>query len=236
VAAVGLLRHRHLYHTQTPRRMPGYFGSTDAGSNSWRGALAAGADLSLYPPDAGPLAADPRRGVITVGAVPWIVNFNVPIRTDDVAAARRVARAVGERGGGLAGVEVGAGGASCWLGLCQKRKIWSARSREAQRARMLGHRLSMPHNTPVHLGVVLMCEEPFGCWRFAFKVLRLRLPTHLSRQWRWPTAQAWWRWRATCLTRGRRRHRCEAGSSQGGRGTCRLGREPEGRVWRGRLA
>eukprot|EP00775_Hariotina_reticulata_P009143 gene9143-9311_t len=52
------------------------------------------------------LEASAAAGVVTVGAVPWVVNYNVPLYTDDMAAARRVARAVSARGGGLAGVEV----------------------------------------------------------------------------------------------------------------------------------
>ena len=63
-------------------------------------------DLSYCPPDMGPHQAQPRSGVVTIGAVPWIINYNVPLATSDMAAARRVARAVSERGGGLPGVEV----------------------------------------------------------------------------------------------------------------------------------
>ncbi|KAI8464470.1 MAG: phosphatase 2C-like domain-containing protein [Monoraphidium minutum] len=87
------------------RRQMGYFGSDDPSRHSWRGTLGGGGDLSAYPPDAGPLAADPRKGVITIGAAPWIINYNVPVAAADMGAARRVARAVSERGGGLRGVE-----------------------------------------------------------------------------------------------------------------------------------
>ncbi|GBF99817.1 hypothetical protein Rsub_12570 [Raphidocelis subcapitata] len=87
------------------RRSLGYFGATDAARHAWRGALAGSGDLSPFPPDLGPCAADARSGVLTLGAAPWIVNFNVPMETGDMAAARRVARAVSERGGGLSGVE-----------------------------------------------------------------------------------------------------------------------------------
>jgi hypothetical protein len=88
----------------------GYFGATDASRHTWRGAMPAALDLAHFPPDFGPPTADPRRGVLTVGAVPWIINFNVPLKAVDMAAARRVAHAVSERGGGLKGVEVGCPG------------------------------------------------------------------------------------------------------------------------------
>jgi len=111
-------------HNQTPTphtAKPGYFGLNDASSHSWRGAIAAGQDLSHYPPDCGPLTAHPSRGVVTIGAAPWIINFNVPIATDDMSACRRVARAISERGGGLQSVEVctrvGGGGGRCFAGV-----------------------------------------------------------------------------------------------------------------------
>lgn len=43
---------------------------------------------------------------MTIGAVPWVVNYNVPLHTDDMTAARAVAMAVSTRGGGPAGVQV----------------------------------------------------------------------------------------------------------------------------------
>jgi hypothetical protein len=59
-----------------------------------------------YPPDAGPYAATAAAGVVTIGAVPWVTNFNVPLYTEDMAAAKAIARAVSAKGGGLPGVEV----------------------------------------------------------------------------------------------------------------------------------
>lgn len=101
------------------RRSLGYFGANAGGGRAWAGAaIGGGGDLSGCPPDLGPSAATASAGVATVGAVPWVVNFNVPLSgggsgsgsgsggsSIDLAAARRVARAVSERGGGLAGVE-----------------------------------------------------------------------------------------------------------------------------------
>ena len=61
--------------------------------------------------DYGPAAACERRGMVCVGAGPWVVNFNVALRTTDLEAARAIARAVSTRGGapGL-GLGLGLGG------------------------------------------------------------------------------------------------------------------------------
>jgi hypothetical protein len=89
-----------------PRAKPyaGYFKPNS--SENWHGSMQQ-LQLSGFPPDAGPLAATAAAGVVTVGAVPWVTNYNVPLHTDDMAAARAVARAVSTKGGGLPGVEVG---------------------------------------------------------------------------------------------------------------------------------
>jgi glutamate formiminotransferase len=50
--------------------------------------------------------AKAAAGVVTLGAVPWVTNFNIPLFTDDMAAAKAVAKAVSAKGGGLPGVEV----------------------------------------------------------------------------------------------------------------------------------
>lgn len=80
--------------------------SNTTGSDSlWAGTIQQ-IDLSSHPPDAGPLVVPAAAGVVTIGAVPWVMNFNVPLYTDDLAAAKAIARAVSTRGGGLPGVEV----------------------------------------------------------------------------------------------------------------------------------
>ena len=38
----------------------------------------------------GPSEASDRDGAIVIGAVPWVVNYNVPLQTDDLAVARKV--------------------------------------------------------------------------------------------------------------------------------------------------
>jgi hypothetical protein len=80
-------------------------GGGDGSSEGWCGSVSQ-LQLSAYPPDAGPVTATPAEGVVTIGAVPWVTNYNVPLHTGDMAAAKAVARAVSSKGGGLPGVEV----------------------------------------------------------------------------------------------------------------------------------
>lgn len=65
-------------------------------------------------PDMGPEVVDPAAGVACVGAVPWVVNYNILLRSaaggdaDDaalMAAARRVAGVASARRGGLPSVQ-----------------------------------------------------------------------------------------------------------------------------------
>ena len=35
-------------------------------------------------PDFGPSEVEPRVGLVTLGALPWLVNFNVPLKTSDL--------------------------------------------------------------------------------------------------------------------------------------------------------
>eukprot|EP01062_Namystynia_karyoxenos_P041221 TRINITY_DN30021_c0_g1_i1.p1 TRINITY_DN30021_c0_g1~~TRINITY_DN30021_c0_g1_i1.p1 ORF type:complete len:354 (+),score=68.18 TRINITY_DN30021_c0_g1_i1:84-1064(+) len=95
------------------RRQLGYFRGQAGGR--WEGAAAV---LPPLQPDYGPAAAPPQSGVVLVGATEWVVSFNVPLvlagappdpgdarRAAGLALARRVARSLSERGGGLPGVE-----------------------------------------------------------------------------------------------------------------------------------
>jgi glutamate formiminotransferase/glutamate formiminotransferase/formiminotetrahydrofolate cyclodeaminase len=52
-------------------------------------------------PDVGERKLHERAGAIAVGARPFLIAFNVNLRTSDVSIARRIARAVRERDGGL---------------------------------------------------------------------------------------------------------------------------------------
>ncbi len=56
-------------------------------------------------PDDGPARFDARSGAVLVGARDVLVAYNVWLATDDLAAARAIARAVRESGGGLPAVQ-----------------------------------------------------------------------------------------------------------------------------------
>ena len=73
-----------------------------AGLYTGAGALALPDGLK---PDFGPSTLDPRHGIAVVGACPWVVNYNVLLRTKDMQGASSIAKALSSRGGGLACVE-----------------------------------------------------------------------------------------------------------------------------------
>ena len=52
-------------------------------------------------PDLGPLEVHETAGAIAIGARPFLIAFNINLRTTDVSIARRIARVVRARGGGL---------------------------------------------------------------------------------------------------------------------------------------
>jgi glutamate formiminotransferase len=52
-------------------------------------------------PDAGPTQVHESAGAIAVGARPFLIAFNVILRTGDIAAARQIARTIRARNGGL---------------------------------------------------------------------------------------------------------------------------------------
>ena len=61
-------------------------------------------EIALDPkraPDLGPLRVHETAGAIAVGARPFLIAFNVNLGTTDVSIARKIARAVRARGGGL---------------------------------------------------------------------------------------------------------------------------------------
>lgn len=57
-----------------------------------------------WPPDRGPSRPRPTGGAVCVGARPPLVAFNLLLDTDQLAAAKRIASALRESGGGLPGV------------------------------------------------------------------------------------------------------------------------------------
>ena len=53
-----------------------------------------------YAPDLGPIHRHESAGAIVVGARPFLIAFNVILRSDDIAVARRIARTIRARNGG----------------------------------------------------------------------------------------------------------------------------------------
>lgn len=60
-----------------------------------------GASSPEYAPDVGPTHRHESAGAIVVGARPFLIAFNVILRSDDIAAARQIARTIRARNGGL---------------------------------------------------------------------------------------------------------------------------------------
>lgn len=84
------------------RRALGYF--ADAKTGQWAGALEAPGTLPIAP-SFGPAVPADASGVCCVGAVPWVLNYNILLDTHDMAAAKQAARAVSQRAGGLPSVQ-----------------------------------------------------------------------------------------------------------------------------------
>eukprot|EP01018_Ginkgo_biloba_P032096 Gb_20499 [translate_table: standard] len=82
------------------RRALGYFRPNCKGQ--WEGLASVPLSLS---PDSGSSQVSSRTGVVIVGACPWVVNYNVPILSNDLLTGRRIARQVSARGGGLPAVQ-----------------------------------------------------------------------------------------------------------------------------------
>ncbi|KAJ4849198.1 hypothetical protein Tsubulata_037083 [Turnera subulata] len=56
-------------------------------------------------PDEGPTQIDRAKGVVVIGATPWVDNYNIPVFSTDIAAVRRISKRVSGRGGGLPSVQ-----------------------------------------------------------------------------------------------------------------------------------
>ncbi|GIL67604.1 hypothetical protein Vafri_20953 [Volvox africanus] len=41
-------------------------------------------DIMQFPPDLGPVEPPPQSGLLTIGAVPWVTNYNVPLQDVDL--------------------------------------------------------------------------------------------------------------------------------------------------------
>ena len=60
-----------------------------------------GAPIPEYAPDIGLTHRHESAGAIVVGARPFLIAFNVILRSDDIAVARQIARTIRARNGGL---------------------------------------------------------------------------------------------------------------------------------------
>lgn len=58
-----------------------------------------------WTPDAGPSKLHPSAGAVAVGARPPLIAYNVDLDSKDLALARRIARRIRERDGGLPGIK-----------------------------------------------------------------------------------------------------------------------------------
>ncbi|KAI3951644.1 hypothetical protein MKW92_020349 [Papaver armeniacum] len=84
------------------RRDLGYFRPNYMGSQ-WAGwALP---EVLNENPDEGPTQVPRARGIVIIGASPWVRTFNIPVMSTDVSITRRIACKVSARGGGIPTVQ-----------------------------------------------------------------------------------------------------------------------------------
>ncbi|KAJ0111682.1 hypothetical protein Patl1_02184 [Pistacia atlantica] len=86
----------------TIRRELNYYRPNFMG-NQWAGWTTA--ETLPERPNEGPNQVSRARGIAMIGARPWVALYNIPIMSTDVSAARRIARMVSARGGGLPTVQ-----------------------------------------------------------------------------------------------------------------------------------
>jgi len=84
------------------RRVFGYF-KPNCSENQWIGGLKT--DSLPLIPDSGPSQVTPAKGVAVIGATNWVDNYNIPLLSSDINAARRIAKRLSGRGGGLPSVQ-----------------------------------------------------------------------------------------------------------------------------------
>ena len=86
----------------TIRRELGYYRPNFMG-NQWAGWTMP--DILPQQPDEGTIVVSRAKGISMIGARPWVALYNIPIMSTNVSAARRIARMVSARGGGLPTVQ-----------------------------------------------------------------------------------------------------------------------------------
>ncbi|CAL5336679.1 unnamed protein product [Camellia sinensis] len=84
------------------RRELGYFKPNFSG-NLWAGGPKS-EPLALKP-DEGPAYTVRAKGIVVIGATPWVDNYNVPVYSTDIVVLRRIAKRVSGRGKGLPSVQ-----------------------------------------------------------------------------------------------------------------------------------
>ena len=135
-------------------------------------------------PDAGPPRFDPRSGAILVGAREVLVAFNVWLESDDVDAARAIARVIRESSGGLPAVQAmgvrlaSRGIAQVSTNLLDYRRtpiplVWDRAHEEASRRGIgvrrgelvgLAPRAAFAGRTPESVGLVHLSPERYLDW------------------------------------------------------------------------
>ncbi|OVA13901.1 Formiminotransferase [Macleaya cordata] len=86
----------------TIRRDLGYFQPNYMG-HQWAGWAIP--EVLPEKPDVGPTQVSEAKGIVVIGASPWVDSYNVPITSIDVSVTRKIARMVSARGGGLPAVQ-----------------------------------------------------------------------------------------------------------------------------------
>ncbi|KAI3812928.1 hypothetical protein L1987_17641 [Smallanthus sonchifolius] len=94
--------HKEQRSLETIRRELGYF-KPDATGHQWSGGLPSG--VLPVKPDEGPAQAAKAKGLVVIGASPWVANYNVPVFCTDIDMVRRIAKRVSGRGSGPASVQ-----------------------------------------------------------------------------------------------------------------------------------
>lgn len=86
----------------TIRRELGYYTPNFMG-NQWAGWTIP--EILPGAPDEGPTHVSRTRGIVMIGARPWVALYNIPVVCTDVSTARQIARMVRARDGGLPTVQ-----------------------------------------------------------------------------------------------------------------------------------
>lgn len=94
------------------RRSFGYFRPDISTDVTWKGAIQTPSPKykDVQVPDYGPppsssSTTNSKTGIVCVGAIPWLVNFNVLLNSSDAEVCKEIARAVSEKEGGLKSVQ-----------------------------------------------------------------------------------------------------------------------------------